>query len=298
MIVIKQNGSVNPNETVSGTVEATNPKGIKVAGRWLNYSQYDEVPHPVQGRVAQAQVDGNFSKALEVSDAAARREESEDGQASVSERSPSYTEESYGGEKMVENELRADEDEQVVMLGRAAVDSGQRWEDEMTTIQDNSINGNGAAVADPSDDLVKILIDTSAVGPFACETLWARPLGDDLYELANSPVLADDMHLRDVVRAVEPCPDMFPQVVEVVHRSGHKTVRFAFQDNVQDVAKVRVLCEVSESGAECKYGPPVFVFDVPPQADYEAVCDYLWTCGEEGLLWLDDGTAEVDAEPC
>jgi hypothetical protein len=79
----------------------------------------------VQGQVVQAQVEGNFSKTLEASDVAARHEASEDGQASVYERNPSHTEEIYGGEKMVENELQVDEDEQVVMLGRVAVDSGQ-----------------------------------------------------------------------------------------------------------------------------------------------------------------------------
>jgi hypothetical protein len=29
----------NATQAVKGTVEATNPKGIKVGGRWLNWSQ-------------------------------------------------------------------------------------------------------------------------------------------------------------------------------------------------------------------------------------------------------------------
>jgi len=53
-------------ETLSGLVEATNDKGIKVGGRWFNYSQYATVPHPERGQRVVVRVTGNFIKALDV----------------------------------------------------------------------------------------------------------------------------------------------------------------------------------------------------------------------------------------
>src|SRR6266542_1892631 len=53
-------------ETLSGLVEATNDKGIKVARRWFNYSQYATVPHPERGQCVVVRVTGNFIKALDV----------------------------------------------------------------------------------------------------------------------------------------------------------------------------------------------------------------------------------------
>jgi len=59
----------NGTENLSGTVEATNDKGIKVAGQWWNWSQYGpELPRPLRGQAVQLQVKGNFIKSLAVLD--------------------------------------------------------------------------------------------------------------------------------------------------------------------------------------------------------------------------------------
>jgi hypothetical protein len=49
--MVHQSGSTSTRETVSGTVEATNPKGLKVGGQWFNWSQYGPaLPHPERGQ--------------------------------------------------------------------------------------------------------------------------------------------------------------------------------------------------------------------------------------------------------
>ncbi|HYW86798.1 MAG TPA: hypothetical protein VFB50_03460 [Chloroflexota bacterium] len=63
------NGRV-PTEQVEGTVEATNAKGLKIAGAWVNVSQFRPVELPDVGAHVRVDVDSKgFIKALEVLDA-------------------------------------------------------------------------------------------------------------------------------------------------------------------------------------------------------------------------------------
>ena len=55
-------------ETLTGLVEATNPKGIKVAGQWVNFSRFGNVPRPDQGQMVTLTVKDGFIKTLEVLD--------------------------------------------------------------------------------------------------------------------------------------------------------------------------------------------------------------------------------------
>jgi hypothetical protein len=43
-------------EVLRGVVEATNERGIKLGGRWLNYSQFRQVPHPDTGQEVEVEV--------------------------------------------------------------------------------------------------------------------------------------------------------------------------------------------------------------------------------------------------
>lgn len=62
-----QDGS--PVETVVGTVQATNPKGIWVNGGWWNWSQYGPtLPRPSKGQTIRLEAKGSFIRALDVVD--------------------------------------------------------------------------------------------------------------------------------------------------------------------------------------------------------------------------------------
>lgn len=63
-----------PTEQVEGTVEATNAKGLKIAGAWLNVSQFRPVELPAVGAHVRVDVDSKgFIKALEVLGAASEK---------------------------------------------------------------------------------------------------------------------------------------------------------------------------------------------------------------------------------
>ena len=67
------------------------------------------------------------------------------------------------------------------------------------------------------EGLVKVRVRLADHGRWRYESLWAKPLGDDLYELRNTPWLADGLHHRDVVRCA-PSEQDLPEVVDVVRR--------------------------------------------------------------------------------
>ena len=54
-------------ETLRGVVEAANDKGIKIGERWVNYSQFRQVPRPDPGQEVEVELDkGRFINALTV----------------------------------------------------------------------------------------------------------------------------------------------------------------------------------------------------------------------------------------
>ncbi len=54
-------------ETLRGVVETTNEKGIKLGERWVNYSQFRQVPRPETGQEVEVELDkGRFINALTV----------------------------------------------------------------------------------------------------------------------------------------------------------------------------------------------------------------------------------------
>ncbi len=59
------------------------------------------------------------------------------------------------------------------------------------------------------------------------ETPWANKIGDNIYELDNSPFYAYNVSWKDVIEAL-PGPDGMLEFKKVVKKSGHKTVRVIF----------------------------------------------------------------------
>jgi hypothetical protein len=56
------------------------------------------------------------------------------------------------------------------------------------------------------------------------ESLWAAPVGPNLYELRNSPWHVRAVNWLDIVEAVPEAEDQLPEFVRVRKRSGHRTI--------------------------------------------------------------------------
>ena len=115
------------------------------------------------------------------------------------------------------------------------------------------------------------------------ETLWADPVGPNLYRLDNSPFWAYGVSWRDVVEA-HPDPDGQIRMTRVVEKSGHRTVRVIFDRGVDESPEARaVLDGVTALGASYEgMNPRYLAIDVPPEGDLMAVARYFT---EHGVQW-------------
>jgi len=125
--------------------------------------------------------------------------------------------------------------------------------------------------------LVKVLVELPEEAGTSGERLWARPLGDDLYEIRNVPWYAYKLNWGDVVRCEGLSPADLPIVQEVIERSGHRTLRVFFNDrDVSTVQQQVILDELSDLQAfHERHGPNLLALDVEPQADYDVLFAYL-----------------------
>ena len=108
----------------------------------------------------------------------------------------------------------------------------------------------------------------------AGETLWAEPLGEDRYRIANVPLFAEGINFGDVVLASNDSA-MGLTVRFVVERSAHRTVRVSV---TMTVPSLRVFLE----SLVLLYGVSVeglarglYAIDVPPRADLTALHQFL-----------------------
>jgi hypothetical protein len=131
------------------------------------------------------------------------------------------------------------------------------------------------------DNLTKVQLS----GPDGeVETLWARPVGGDEYELDNIPWYAYGVSCHDVIEARRQTPDGFPEFVRVVRKAGHRTVRVILNPPADvSAASQAVLDGLRDLG--CGYEGVKSRFmavDVPPAVDLMAVRQFLIGTG---LQW-------------
>ena len=138
---------------------------------------------------------------------------------------------------------------------------------------------------DDEDSLTKVHIDLPHHWATGGESLWALPLGDDLYEIRNVPFHAYGLSWGDVVKAYSDDPDLKPEVREVVRTSGNRTLRVLFEEELNQERQDEILSSLQSLGLWWERATDKFVaIDVYPSSDYQAVCDKLWELEKKGLL--------------
>jgi hypothetical protein len=125
--------------------------------------------------------------------------------------------------------------------------------------------------------LVKIHIELNdeLVG-FTGESVWAKPLGGDLYEIRNSLWHSCDINWGDVVRAVAQREDLKPEFIEVGRRSGHRTIHLLFLQDCSSMKKSHVLGSLKRWKASYENSDGcLYAVDVPPEGDFDGLCGFL-----------------------
>jgi hypothetical protein len=138
---------------------------------------------------------------------------------------------------------------------------------------------------DKQEELVKVFVDLPNHWLWKGESMWARALGNDRYELNNSPFCAYGLNYKDVVLAQRGSTSEKPRILRVERRSGHRTLRFRFNTEVDRLDRDSMLGRLNQLGASFEGDEyRFFSLDVPPSADYQAVCDQLFVWEANGVL--------------
>jgi hypothetical protein len=138
-------------------------------------------------------------------------------------------------------------------------------------------------VSDAGEGLAKIEFRvTDEAGDVDVETLWATPLGGDLYRLENSPWFAYGVSYLDVVRARSD-GDGFPVFEEVVEKSGNRTLRIILKPPAEDGNESsKLLDELLSLGASYEGATGSFMaVNVDPGSDFGRICCFLTDHGVE-----------------
>jgi Domain of unknown function (DUF4265) len=147
---------------------------------------------------------------------------------------------------------------------------------------------------DDVSDLVKVFVDLPNHWDTKGESMWARPLGDDLYELQNSPFSAFDLNYLDVVVALSAEPHLKPQVCRIERRSGHRTLRIMFKDAALRLQRDQILAKINDLGATYENAnSTLYSLDIPKSENYQPLCDHLWNWEQAGVLDYETCEARV-----
>jgi hypothetical protein len=128
---------------------------------------------------------------------------------------------------------------------------------------------------DPHDGQVKIRVPL--VGParesgYESESLWAEPLGDNLYRIWNLPVFVYNLDMRAVVECAPDPEGGLPVAIRVVEPGDCYVVRLYFHDAATDAHIQEVLDVLSSRRALFeKYDRRLWAVGLRTVPDYEWV---------------------------
>ena len=142
-----------------------------------------------------------------------------------------------------------------------------------------------------NETLAKVLFPPPP-GESSGETLWAKPLGDHLFQLDNTPWFARGCALDDVVRCEEAAGEL-PRFVEVVRPSGNRTLRvFVPEGPAREKTKKEVFDFLKDRGYIFEgfgEGKGLIAITVPPAVDLSQLLGYLRGKEERGDLEWESG---------
>jgi hypothetical protein len=107
------------------------------------------------------------------------------------------------------------------------------------------------------------------------ESMWAAPVGMNLYELRNSPWHARNVNWLDVVEAIPRNENEWPEFVRVHKRGGHRTIH-VYILNAGTHRKQEILDNCNRLGSTYEnMDDRMYALDFLPGTDVEPAIEYL-----------------------
>lgn len=127
-----------------------------------------------------------------------------------------------------------------------------------------------------AEDRVKVVFklekDEDDYPPADYEGLWARPLGEGLFQIDNVPFFARGIAWGDIVSALKLEKEL--RFLEVVNPSGHSTLRLIIHDE-KDIPSVKAMLEKLGCAVERSHIPGLISVDVPPTVPMATLKPFL-----------------------
>lgn len=135
------------------------------------------------------------------------------------------------------------------------------------------------------EELIKIHIDLPNHWATGGESMWAKPLGDNLYQIENVPFFAYGLNYLDIVRAESDSAERQPEIKELITPSGHRTFRVIFRKHIERQQQDEVLNSLKEFSISYERASANSIsLDMQPSGDYQSVFDQLDELLKEDIL--------------
>lgn len=135
------------------------------------------------------------------------------------------------------------------------------------------------------EELEKVYVDLPNHWATGGESMWAKPLGNDLYQIQNIPFYAYGLNYLDIVKVDSSDETIKPVVLEVVEPSGFMTLRIVFMDGFEEQAQSELFNELNQFKVEIERDNENYVaLSIEPEGDYEAVYEKLSEFEIKGVL--------------
>lgn len=127
------------------------------------------------------------------------------------------------------------------------------------------------------------------------ETTWAKPLGGELYQIKGPLHLISGLNFDDIVKARPPQQDSIPLFVEVVTRSGYRTLHVGFAPEVAQLKRSKILTDLRSMNIKAEMLSELFwTLHIDRNGEYQAACDYLTALSAQQILMYEP-EAKIDA---
>ena len=126
-----------------------------------------------------------------------------------------------------------------------------------------------------TDNLAHVIFSLEVVDgwpPVGAERVWALPVGDNLYRVANVPWFVYGVAEKDLVRAEKGEKEKWPHVVEIVEWAGNYVIRLIPLGETTEQEILDAFRDIDVEG-EAMGGDPMHMvaLNVPSDADLTAV---------------------------
>ena len=144
------------------------------------------------------------------------------------------------------------------------------------------------------DEFVKVHIDLPNHWAIGGESMWAKPLGDNLYQIENVPFYAYGLNYKDIVLATPDSEGVIPEIRKLIEPSGHRTFRLFFEKHVNKGEQEEILNSMKNLKISAERCNSIYIaLDLKSDGNYHAVYDKLEELLKKNIIGFETCEARV-----